>query len=157
MTSWFVINEYRNIKFVENKHLHLSHFSGQFFEKKINFFYFFQILFNLFHTLACSVQQQLIEYAFFMNLTLKCLEEKGESLFFHPHLITQEKTSFQHDLVMVFNKLLDISGEDHLQSAVNSFAKVLLVSPYLTLNSAVIEGMKSVGHSQAICSVSVND
>lgn len=92
-----------------------------------------------------------------MNLMLKCPEEKGESLFFHPHLITQEKTSFQQDLVMVFNKLLDISSEDHLQSALNSFAKVLLVSPYLTLNSAVIEGMKSVGHSKAICSVSVND
>ncbi|KAK2553229.1 Gem-associated protein 4 [Acropora cervicornis] len=112
-----------------------------------------KILFNLFSTLACSIQQQLIEYAFFMNLMLKCPEEKGESLLFHPHLITQEKTSFQQDLVMVFNKLLDISSEDHLQSALNSFAKVLLVSPCLTLNSAVIEGMKSVGHSKAICSV----
>ena len=147
-----------NIKFLKNKHLHFAHFSGQFFEIKIRFFlFFFQILLNLFSTLACPIQQQLIEYAFFMNLMLKCPEEKGESLFFHPHLITQEKTSFQQDLVMVFNKLLDISSEDHLQSALNSFAKVLLVSPYLTLNSAVIEGMKSVGHSKAICSVSVND
>lgn len=91
-----------------------------------------------------------------MNFTSKSHEDKGESLFFHPHFIAQEKTSFQQDLVMMFNKLLDISSEGHLQSAVNNFAKALLVSPYLTLNSAVIEGMKSVGHSKALCSVSVN-
>ena len=73
-----------------------------------------------------------------MNLALNCSEE--ESLFFHPHFTAQERESFQQDLIMVFNKLIDISSEDQLHLAVKEFARATLVSPQLTLNKAVHEG-----------------
>ena len=117
-----------------------------------SFNFLFQILLSLFSTFTCSAQEQMIEYAFFLTPTLNCSAD--ESLFFHPHFVTQERLSFQQDLVMVFNKLIDISNEDQLQSALKDLTRAALISPCLTLNKAVLEGVKSVGHSKSICSVS---
>ncbi|XP_068734665.1 uncharacterized protein [Montipora capricornis] len=111
-----------------------------------------EILLSLFPTLSCSAQQQIIEYAFFMNSTSKCPDDE-DSLFFHPHFVKQEWTSFQQDLIIVFNKLLDISTENQLQSAVLGLARAFLVSPHQTLKKAIHDGVKSMGHSQSICTV----
>ena len=116
------------------------------------FNFLFQILLSLFSTFPCSAQEQIIEYAFFLTQTSSCSAD--ESLFFHPHFITQERLSFQQDLVMVFNKLIDINNEYQLQSAMKDLARAALISPCLTINKAVLEGVKSIGHSKSICSVS---
>lgn len=87
-----------------------------------------------------------------MSLTLECPEE--DSIFFHPSFIAQESTAFQQELVMIFNKLIDISSESELQSVMKDLARAALVSPQMALNKAVQEGVKSAGHSKSICSVS---
>ena len=88
-----------------------------------------------------------------MGHTLENPEEK--SFFFHPHFVEQERAALQQELVMIFNKIIDISSEDELQSAAKDMARVALISPNLTLTKAVYEGVKSVGHSKSICCVSV--
>ena len=117
-----------------------------------NFKFLFQILLTLYPTFPCSSQEQIIEYAFFTNLALKSPGE--DSIFFHPYIVAQDRTFLQQDLVMMFNKLIDISSEDQLHSAVKDLARAFLISPHLTLNKAVQEGVKSAGHSKSVSSVS---
>lgn len=112
----------------------------------------FQTLLTLQSQLPCSAQQQIIEYAFFMSCSLRCPE--NESIFFHPWLVAEERMAFQQELVMTFNKLIDISEEDQLQSSAIDLARAALLSVPLTLNKALEEGVKSVGHTKTICSVS---
>ena len=88
-----------------------------------------------------------------MGHTLENPEEN--SLFFHPYFVEQETADLQQELVMIFNKIIDISSEDELQSAAKDMARVALISPNLALTKAVYEGVKSVGHSKSICCVSV--
>lgn len=112
----------------------------------------FQTLLTLQSQLPCSAQQQIIEYAFFMSCSLRCPE--NESIFFHPWLVAEERMAFQQELVMTFNKLIDISEEDPLQSSPIDLARAALLSVPLTLNKALEEGVKSVGHTKTICFVS---
>ena len=77
------------------------------------------------------------------------------SLFFHPYFVEQERTDLQQELVMIFNKIIDISSEDELQSAAKDMARVVLISPHLALTKAAYEGVKSAGHSKSIFCVSV--
>ena len=88
-----------------------------------------------------------------MGHTLENPEEN--SLFFHPYFVEQERADLQQELVMIFNKIIDISSEDELQSAAKDMARVALISPHLALTKAVYEGVKSAGHSKSICCVSV--
>ena len=88
-----------------------------------------------------------------MGHTLENPEEN--SLFFHPFFGEQEKADLQQELVMIYNRIIDISSEDELQSAAKDMARVALISPHLALTKAVYEGVKSAGHSKSICCVSV--
>ena len=88
-----------------------------------------------------------------MGQTLENPEEN--SLFFHPYFVEQEMADLQQELVMIFNKIIDISSEDELQSAAKDMARVALISPHLALTNAVYEGVKSAGHSKSISCVSV--
>ena len=88
-----------------------------------------------------------------MGHTLEDPEEN--SLFFHPYFVEQERADLQQELVMIFNKIIDISSEDELQSAAKDMARVALISPNIALTKAVYEGVKSAGHSKSICCVSV--
>jgi len=87
-----------------------------------------------------------------MSCSLRCPE--NESIFFHPWLVAEERMAFQQELVMTFNKLIDISEEDQLQSSAIDLARAALLSAPLTLNKALEEGVKSAGHTKTICSVS---
>ena len=112
----------------------------------------FQILLTLQSQLPCSAQQQIIEYAFFMSCTIKCSE--NESIFFHPWFVAEERVTFQQELVLTFNKLIDISDEDQLQSSATDLARAALLSAPLALNKALEEGVKSASHTKTISSVS---
>ena len=112
----------------------------------------FQILLTLQSQLCCSAQQQVVEYAFFMSSSLRFPD--NESIFFHPWFVAEERMAFQQGLVMTFNKLIDISDEDQLQSSATDLARAALLSAFLTLNKALQEGVKSPGHTKTICSVS---
>lgn len=112
----------------------------------------FQILLTLQSQLPCSAQQQIIEYAFFMSCTINCSE--NESIFFHPWFVAEERVTFQQELVLTFNKLIDISDEDQLQSSATDLARAALLSAPLALNKALEEGVKSAGHTKTISSVS---
>ena len=112
----------------------------------------FQTLLTLQSRLPCSDQQQIIEYAFFTSCSLRCPE--NESIFFHPWFVAEEIMAFQQELVMTFNKLIDIGDEDQLQSSAIDLARAALLSAPLTLNKALEEGVKSVGHTKTISSVS---
>ena len=112
----------------------------------------FQILLTLQCQLPCSAQQQLIEYTFFMSCCLRCPE--NESIFFHPWFVADERMTFQQELVMIFNKLIDISDEVQLQSSTTELARAALLSAPLTLNKVLEEGVKSAGHTKTISSVS---
>lgn len=87
-----------------------------------------------------------------MSCTLKCPE--NESIFFHPWFVAEERVTFQQELVMTFNKLIDISNEDQFQSSATDLARAALLSAPLTLNKALQEGIKSASHAKTICSVS---
>jgi len=102
--------------------------------------------------LPCSAQQQIIEYAFFMSCTIKCSE--NESIFFHPWFVAEERVALQQELVLTFNKLIDISNEDQIQSSATDLARAALLSAPLTLNKALEEGIKSVSHTKMISFVS---
>ena len=88
-----------------------------------------------------------------MGHTLENPEEN--SLFFHPYFVEQERADLQQELVMIFNKIIDISSEDELQSAAKDMARVALISPNIALTKAVYEGVKSAGHSKSISCVSL--
>jgi len=68
--------------------------------------------------------------------------------------VAEEIMAFQQELVMTFNKLIDIGDEDQLQSSAIDLARAALLSAPLTLNKALEEGVKSVGHTKTISSVS---
>ena len=107
------------------------------------------MLLTLHSSLPCSAQRQIIEYAFFMSCSLESPE--NDSIFFHPWCVEEERMAFHQQLVMMFNKL---SSEDQFQSSAAELTVALLISAPLTLNKALQEGVKSVGHTKTICSVS---
>ena len=105
------------------------------------------------HSNLCyPAQEQIIEYAFFMSCTLH--SPGNDSIFFHPWFMAEETANFQLELVLTFNKLIDIGSDDEFQSSANELTKAALISVPLTLNKAMQEGVKSVAHAKTICSVS---
>ena len=112
----------------------------------------FQILLTLHSNLSYPAQEQIIEYAFFVSRTLNSPE--NDSIFFHPWFMAEETANFQLELVLTFNKLIDIGSDDEFRSSANELTKAALISVPLTLNNAMQEGVKSVAHAKTICSVS---
>ena len=114
-----------------------------------------QLLLSLFSTLPRSAQEEVVEYAVNVGSTQDSSED---SVFFHPWFESEEKASFQQELVLMFNKLVDVgSDEKLLQSVICDILKASLLSPHLTLNKMVQEGVKSAGHAKSICHVSSAD
>lgn len=116
----------------------------------------FQILLALHSNLAYPAQEQIIEYAFFMSSCLPSPE--NDSIFFHPWFMAEERANFQLELVLTFNKLIDIDtdigSDDQLKSSTKELTRAALISVPLTLNKALQEGIKSPAHTKVICSVS---
>lgn len=116
----------------------------------------FQILLALHSNLTYPAQEQIIEYAFFMSSCLPSPE--NDSIFFHPWFMAEERANFQLELVLTFNKLIDIDtdigSDDQLKSSTKELTRAALISVPLTLNKALQEGIKSPAHTKVICSVS---
>ena len=83
---------------------------------------------------------------------------ENDSIFFHPWFMAEERANFQLELVLTFNKLIDIDtdigSDDQLKSSTKELTRAALISVPLTLNKALQEGIKSPAHTKAIWSVS---
>lgn len=112
-----------------------------------------EILLTLHSNLPHPSQEQIIEYAFLMSSSLPSPE--NDSIFFHPWFMAEETVNFQLELVLTFNKVIDcdIAIDGQLKSSTKDLTKAALISVPLTLNKAVQEGVKSIPHTKAICSV----